>query len=112
MKPSNILLGYGGEVKLCDFGVSGKLKESISQSATVGSTRYTAPERFVDDQHDVRADVWSLGISLYELATKSPAYADAASEFVLINRIRNDAPPELPSDLQISQEFREFVAHW
>ncbi|KAI3421226.1 Dual specificity mitogen-activated protein kinase kinase 4, variant 2 [Globodera pallida] len=65
VKPSNILLDKRGSVKLCDFGISGYLVNSIAETQDVGCQFYMAPERLTDGKrYDIRSDVWSLGISL------------------------------------------------
>ena len=68
IKPSNMLVNSNGEVKLCDFGVSAQLINSIANSF-VGTRSYMAPERLMGNpQYKIKSDVWSLGISLLELA--------------------------------------------
>jgi len=67
VKPSNILVNSMGEIKLCDFGVSGKLIDSMANSF-VGTRSYMAPERLRGDGYTVQSDVWSLGLSLVELS--------------------------------------------
>lgn len=68
VKPSNILLKLNGDVKLCDFGVSGQLTDSLANSF-VGTRSYMAPERLTGEQYNILSDVWSLGLSLVELTT-------------------------------------------
>jgi len=67
VKPSNILLNSRGEIKLCDFGVSGQLIDSMANSF-VGTRSYMAPERLQGTHYSVQSDVWSMGLSLVELA--------------------------------------------
>ncbi|KAH0629633.1 hypothetical protein JD844_011859 [Phrynosoma platyrhinos] len=74
VKPSNILLDERGQIKLCDFGISGRLVDSKAKTRSAGCAAYMAPERIdppdpSKPDYDIRADVWSLGISLVELAT-------------------------------------------
>lgn len=64
VKPSNILLDRRGFVKLCDFGISGYLVDSIAKTQDIGCQIYMAPERFTPNAYDIRSDVWSLGVSL------------------------------------------------
>ena len=67
VKPSNILVNSRGEIKLCDFGVSGQLIDSMANSF-VGTRSYMAPERLQGSKYTVLSDIWSLGLSLIEMA--------------------------------------------
>ncbi|CAH1253385.1 dual specificity mitogen-activated protein kinase kinase 5-like isoform X1 [Branchiostoma lanceolatum] len=67
VKPSNILVNTKGQVKLCDFGVSVQLVDSIAKTY-VGTSAYMAPERILGDEYGIHSDVWSLGLSLLEMA--------------------------------------------
>merc|ERR1712002_1280183 len=67
VKPSNILVNSRGEIKLCDFGVSGQLIDSMANSF-VGTRSYMSPERLQGSQYSVASDLWSLGLSLLEMA--------------------------------------------
>jgi len=67
VKPSNILINTLGLIKICDFGVSGKLINSIANTF-VGTSYYMSPERITGAPYSVKSDVWSLGITLLELA--------------------------------------------
>eukprot|EP00730_Choanoeca_flexa_P012447 TRINITY_DN4283_c0_g1_i1.p1 TRINITY_DN4283_c0_g1~~TRINITY_DN4283_c0_g1_i1.p1 ORF type:complete len:419 (+),score=101.00 TRINITY_DN4283_c0_g1_i1:213-1469(+) len=68
-KPANVLCNTAGDVKLADFGVSRKLLASYRANTFVGTLRYMAPERVEGKPYNIKADVWSLGLSLIELAT-------------------------------------------
>ena len=67
VKPSNILVTRDGHFKLCDFGVSGELIDSVAGTFT-GTSSYMAPERIQGRPYTVSSDVWSLGITILELA--------------------------------------------
>nr|XP_029511810.1 dual specificity mitogen-activated protein kinase kinase 5-like [Oncorhynchus nerka] len=67
VKPSNMLVNTRGQVKLCDFGVSTQLVNSIAKTY-VGTNAYMAPERISGEQYGIHSDVWSVGISFMELA--------------------------------------------
>lgn len=65
VKPSNILMNANGRVKLCDFGISGYLVDSVAHTRDVGCRPYMAPERLqAQASYDIRSDVWSLGITM------------------------------------------------
>ncbi|OJA07509.1 hypothetical protein AZE42_09222 [Rhizopogon vesiculosus] len=76
IKPSNILCNSQGQIKICDFGVSGELINSIADTF-VGTSTYMSPERIQGAQYTVKSDVWSLGISLIELALGRFPFADS-----------------------------------
>lgn len=115
VKPSNILLDRNGNIKLCDFGISGQLVDSIAKTRDAGCRPYMAPER-IDPQrargYDVRSDVWSLGITLIELATGSFPYPKWNSVFEQLTQVVQGDPPQLnPSENGncFTQEFVNFV---
>ncbi|CAD8192009.1 unnamed protein product [Paramecium pentaurelia] len=74
LKPENLLLTKSGHVKLTDFGLATKRKESNIKSYTlVGTTEYLAPEIIRKDGHSFEVDLWTLGILIYEMiAGKTP----------------------------------------
>ncbi|CAF0804432.1 unnamed protein product [Adineta ricciae] len=114
VKPSNILIDEHGNIKLCDFGISGVLVESKAKSRKAGCAAYMAPERINSSMadkpnYDTRADIWSLGITLIELATNAHPYANCQTDFDVMSRIVTEDPPELPADLSFSDDFRSFV---
>lgn len=67
IKPSNILANSKGQIKLCDFGVSSELENSVADTF-VGTGTYMAPERIQGSPYTVKSDVWSVGLTLMELA--------------------------------------------
>lgn len=104
IKPSNVLMTHKGEFKLCDFGVSRELTNSILMADTfVGTSTYMSPERIQGLTYGVKSDIWSMGLMLYELATGKSIWVDddadqskpAGPEGILdlLQRIVNEDPP-------------------
>jgi WD40 repeat protein len=108
VKPSNILVRRDGQPVLTDFGLARELgTERITKTGHyAGTPVYSAPEQISGGKDvDGRADVWSLGATLYELLTDRVPF-DGDSEHEVLDRIRNDEPtdplrlvPELAPDL-------------
>lgn len=105
IKPSNILVNSRGGIKLCDFGVSGELINSIADTF-VGTSTYMAPERIQGEKYTVKSDVWSFGLSIMELAIgKFPFSSNAELEDAdcapagildLLQQIVHEPAPRLP----------------
>uniref|UniRef100_A0A6M2DWV1 mitogen-activated protein kinase kinase n=1 Tax=Xenopsylla cheopis TaxID=163159 RepID=A0A6M2DWV1_XENCH len=112
VKPSNILINRKGDVKICDFGISGYLVDSIAKTVDAGCKPYMAPERIDpngDPSHyDIRSDVWSLGISLLELATGKFPYNTWGTPFEQLKQVVKDDPPHLPGGIY-SQQFENLI---
>lgn len=115
IKPSNILLDRSGNIKLCDFGISGQLVDSIAKTRDAGCRPYMAPERIDPSAsrqgYDVRSDVWSLGITLYELATGRFPYPKWNSVFDQLTQVVKGDPPQLSNseEREFSPSFINFV---
>jgi mitogen-activated protein kinase kinase len=104
IKPSNILVNSRGSIKLCDFGVSGELVNSIADTF-VGTSTYMAPERIQGERYTVKSDVWSFGLSIMEMAIgkfpfgsneQSDADCEPAGILDLLQQIVHEPAPRLP----------------
>ncbi|KAI9226678.1 MAG: dual specificity protein kinase FUZ7 [Piptocephalis tieghemiana] len=110
IKPSNILMNSTGLIKICDFGVSGVLVNSYAKTF-VGTSHYMSPERIKGSPYSVRSDVWSLGITLQELALGRfpfPPEGTTLSVLELLQFIVNEPAPTLPAETY-SEDFKDFV---
>lgn len=100
IKPSNVLINSRGQIKICDFGVSRKLNNSIADTF-VGTSTYMSPERIQGNKYTTKGDVWSLGLMLIELLTGEfplGGHKDTPDGILdLLQRIVNEPAPKLPS---------------
>ena len=97
IKPSNLLLDHQGKVWVSDFGLAKSVDHDITKTGDiVGTLCYMAPERF-RGWADCRSDVYGIGITLFELATLSPAFK-SHDRVKLIRSIIDQQPPR-PSQL-------------
>ncbi|KAK2524403.1 Map2k5 [Columba guinea] len=113
VKPSNMLVNTRGQVKLCDFGVSTQLVNSIAKTY-VGTNAYMAPERISGEQYGIHSDVWSLGISFMELALGRFPYPQIQKNqgslmpLQLLQCIVDEESPVLPAG-EFSEPFVHFI---
>jgi WD40 repeat protein/serine/threonine protein kinase len=107
IKPSNLLLDEAGNVWVTDFGLAKAASDTdlTHTGDLVGTLRYMAPERF-NGQGDVRSDIYSLGLTLYELLALRPAF-DETDRSRLVKQVMHDEPgrprklnPGVPRDLE------------
>ncbi|XP_054944034.1 dual specificity mitogen-activated protein kinase kinase 5 isoform X6 [Physeter macrocephalus] len=103
VKPSNMLVNTRGQVKLCDFGVSTQLVNSIAKTY-VGTNAYMAPERISGEQYGIHSDVWSLGISFMEIQKNQ----GSLMPLQLLQCIVDEDSPVLPVG-EFSEPFVHFI---
>lgn len=115
LKAGNLLLTSDGNIKLADFGVSAKNKKTVQRRTTfIGTPYWMAPEVIVtetckDDPYDYKADIWSAGITLIELAEMQPPYHDMHPMRVLFKIPKSD-PPQLQAKNKWSKHFHDFLS--
>lgn len=99
VKPANIMLTNDGVVKLCDFGLARPIHIQSKATKTViaGTPHYIAPEQIRDDNVDIRADIYSLGATIYYLATGRPPFTGETPALVMTKHLYEHPRP--PRDL-------------
>ncbi|XP_054610006.1 serine/threonine-protein kinase 10 [Dunckerocampus dactyliophorus] len=114
LKAGNILLMLEGDIKLADFGVSAKNTKTLQRrDSFIGTPYWMAPEVVMcetmkDAPYDYKADIWSLGITLIELAQIEPPHHDLNPMRVLL-KIAKAEPPSLEQPNKWSPEFKDFL---
>lgn len=119
IKPSNVLVNSRGSIKLCDFGVSSELENSVADTF-VGTGTYMAPERIKGSPYTVKSDVWSVGLTLMELAiAKFPFSPDTDGDeeaagpqgiLDLLQQIVMEPSPKLPKSDAFPQILEDMIA--
>ncbi|KAJ4373355.1 MAP kinase kinase Wis1 [Neocucurbitaria cava] len=121
VKPTNILMNTKGQIKICDFGVSGNLVASIAKT-NIGCQSYMAPERISSGgiaqaganpgggTYSVQSDIWSLGLTIIECALGRYPYPPETYNniFSQLSAIVDGEPPDLPQE-GYSDAARNFV---
>lgn len=116
VKPTNVLVNTKGQIKLCDFGVSGQLEKSLAKT-NIGCQSYMAPERIKGESmsmpstYTVASDVWSLGLTIVETTLGVYPYPPEtySNVFAQLQAIVHGDPPQLPPE-SYSEVGRDFVA--
>lgn len=114
LKAGNILLTLDGDIKLADFGVSAKNTRTIQRrDSFIGTPYWMAPEVVMcetskDRPYDYKADVWSLGITLIEMAEIEPPHHELNPMRVLL-KIAKSEPPTLAQPSKWSSNFKDFL---
>jgi serine/threonine-protein kinase len=107
VKPGNIMLTDTGAVKVVDFGIArAQAGDALTRTgAVIGSPAYMAPEQITGSAVDTRADLYALGVVLYEMLTGAPPFT-GADNFTVLSRHLNEIPtplsalrPGIPAEL-------------
>ncbi|RAS63134.1 serine/threonine-protein kinase [Lentzea atacamensis] len=100
VKPENVLIGPGGQVKVADFGLARAIAENgvTSDSEILGTVAYLSPEQVETGAADARSDVYSAGIVLYEMLAGQAPYRGDTAISVAYQHVTSDVPsiPDVP----------------
>ena len=105
LKPANVLINDEGLLKIVDFGVAAAQREGDTQLTktgyVIGSPKYMAPEQILGRKVDERADIYALGVMMYEMLTGVPPYSRGDHMAVMYQHVQGKAraPQEINPQL-------------
>ena len=95
LKPANVLINQEGLLKIVDFGVAAAQREGDTQLTktgyVIGSPKYMAPEQILGKKVDARADIYAVGVILYEMMTGVPPYSRGDHMAVMYQHVQGKA---------------------
>jgi len=113
LKPANVLINDDGLVKIVDFGVAAAQHQGDTQLTktgyVIGSPKYMAPEQILGKKVDERADVYSLGVILYEMLTGEPPYHRGDHMAVMYQHVQGKAKPPIEVNAAVPPGLSEIV---
>lgn len=113
VKPDNVVMSDEGAVKIIDLGVARSTRDEMRMTrpgSLVGSVLYTSPEQLEGQRLDGRADLWSLGVMLYEIVTGAHPFA-AKDMSAFLRAVLDDPVPTVRSRCPAASPFFEEVVH-
>lgn len=93
VKPQNIIISTDGKVKLSDFGIAKATNSNTITANVMGSVHYSSPEQVRGGASDARSDIYSLGITMYEMVTGRVPYDGDTTVAVAIKHLQEEMVP-------------------
>jgi HEAT repeat protein/tRNA A-37 threonylcarbamoyl transferase component Bud32 len=113
LKPANILINNEGLLKIVDFGVAAAQKEGDTQLTktgyVIGSPKYMAPEQILGKKVDERADIYSVGVIMYEMITGVPPYSRGDHMSVMYQHVQGKAKTAIEVNPQLPRPLSDLV---
>lgn len=111
LKPENVMVRDDGYIKMVDFGLSSRLKDKNAKKQNAcGTLQYYCPSKLQDEPYDLRSDIWTLGILMYEMVTNLFLYGGRTREEVLREvRTRKISYPE-KSPAKENRDLQQLIA--
>jgi serine/threonine protein kinase len=113
LKPANVLINDEGVVKIVDFGVAAAQHLGDTQLTktgyVIGSPKYMAPEQILGKKVDERADIYSLGVILYEMTTGTPPYHRGDHMSVMYQHVQGRARPPIELNPSLPQGMSDLI---
>lgn len=109
IKPQNIMLLKDGTIKVADFGIAALENEVEDSNQAIGSIHYIAPEQARGENPDVRSDIYSLGVVMYEMLTGQKPYTGESIQEIAVKHM--GSLPTAPTDIvpDIPPEFERIT---
>ena len=113
LKPANVLINDEGVLKVVDFGVAAAQHQGDTQLTktgyVIGSPKYMAPEQILGKKVDERADIYSLGVILYEMMTGTPPYHRGDHMSVMYQHVQGRARPPIELNPALPQGISDLI---
>ena len=113
LKPANVLIDNDSLLKIVDFGVAAAQSQGDTQLTktgyVIGSPKYMAPEQILGKKVDERADIYSLGVIMYELLTGVPPYSRGDHMSVMYQHVQGKARPPIDVNKQLPADLNDLV---
>ncbi len=113
LKPANVLIDNDGLLKIVDFGVAAAQSQGDTQLTktgyVIGSPKYMAPEQILGKKVDERADIYSLGVILYEMFCGIPPYSRGDHMSVMYQHVQGKARPPIEINKALPPELNNLV---
>ena len=106
IKPQNIMISKEGKVKVTDFGIAKATSSNTISTNVMGSVHYTSPEQARGGYSDAKSDIYSLGITMYEMITGQLPFDGDSTVSIALKHLQEDItePSELVEDIPYSLE--------
>ncbi len=113
LKPANVLINNEGLLKIVDFGVAAAHREGDTQLTktgyVIGSPKYMAPEQILGRKVDERADIYAIGVIMYEMFTGQPPYSRGDHMAVMYQHVQGKARPPLEVNPKLPPGIAEII---
>ena len=109
IKPQNIILSKDGKIKVADFGIARAVNEQTIGTHAIGSVHYISPEQAKGALADNRSDIYSLGITLYEMLTGRPPYDGENTVSIALAHLEEPMVPPTEYNPSIPGELEQII---